>query len=821
MTIVRLPDLRDRPQPGHAVAGWYALSTDQVSVPTLDDARHCAETGIEHEPCTLRVTRFDPPDGTTIIASPVPDGTAYISIDIDVLPGVPPDTTPILKVRLLPGEDVLIEFVGVVGACATRVHFEAPVVYEYSFGHTYGLQLIFRGADGDIEPLGNRFQATLETNPEPLLPRDPCAVTLVGRTQVVVPVMDPPLRRPPRPPLIAMTHDGCEVRAWSTHRRGLILAPAGTDGIDVFLSPCGGLAFHLDFPGADIRDAIFWGDEVAVLLADGVRRFDLWGCPNDGPFPDVPDGLALGISEDGALLVIVGGRSPAVRLFRMDGFEVQSPGAFDARGWYARHRSPAFVYDEGRCEYLLDASKVSTGCCVLSARVLDDAESIFFRYIDDLRTLRTRPAYARCGEVIFGPNDTDEPLDAGRPGTQWHRISLFGEIPAGCVVQLRTRATDDVLATDPLLPDGWSAPVEATPLSRVPIESPEDEREAAADMMVLASPGRFLELKLTLLGDGRSSPRIDSIEIERPREGISQYLPQVFRDSTPGDDFLRRWLAIFEQTTFRGVADRLDAYAELFDPHTAPEDFLEYVAGWLEILSLDRFKTDVDAFRRVLLHAPDLARTRGTPAGLELAVKLYMGVPIQVVEASRTGSDFVLGFGAAVEAAGCDAATGTVLGCQTILSREPSPIDLGDEPRLGCGFLLECDDRVGYFPWHFDVWVPARCVCRSEDLALLRYIIEVEKPAHTTYSIRETGAAGWVLGVESVVGQDRSAEFDGTVCDPGTFGITILNGPPRSPPLGVGLVLGRDSRLAGASGPAQFVLGETGARVGQTTRVGE
>lgn len=814
MTTVHLPDLRGKPPDSHYL-GWYALSKEYASVPTLGEARRCAESGLQHAACTLRVVAFDPADGATLIG--VPPGP--LSIDVEVLPAAPPDTTPVLRITDASGA-VVDQLEGQVeDACRTRVHFDWKPTSTISDG-TYRLALAFRSAAGVvIEPADNSSHIVVAFHSAPSLPHDPCAITLASAVQVVLPTLDPPLLVPPRPPLLALTHDGCEVAAWSTHASGLLIVPNGLDGLDVLTSPCGGLAFHLASGGAGVRDAIFWGDAIAVLFADHVALFDLRGCSLVDPFEKVDGGIALGIADDGSLLVV--SRTNAqpegkVRVFRRDGSELEAPQSFDARGWYARHRSAGFVYDAESCEYLLDPSQVASGCCIYAPRLLTDDESLFFRYVDDLATLRTRPAFARQGEVILGPNQFGQPLDAGRPDIQWHRVVLFGEIPPGCIVRIETRATNDILAADPVVPDGWSDPVEATPISIVPVESPEDEREAAADALVLAGPGRYLGIRLTLLGNGRASPRITAIEIEQPRDGISQYLPQVFRDSTPEDDFLRRWLALFEQTAFDGVAARMDDYAGLFDPETAPEELLPFLAGWLQILDLARLEDDPGRFRRVLSHAAELARTRGTPAGLELAVMLYMGIPIHVVEGSRTGSDFFLGAGATA-----DGVSGTILGCQTVLSREASPIDLGDEPRLGCGFLLECDDRVGYFPWHFDVWVPARCVCTSDDLALLRRIIEVEKPAHTTYSVRQTGAAGWVLGVESVVGQDRSAEFDQSVCDPATFGITLLNGPLRSPPLGVGLVLGRDSRLPGAPGPELFELDESGARLGQTSRVGQ
>jgi hypothetical protein len=112
-------------------------------------------------------------------------------------------------------------------------------------------------------------------------------------------------------------------------------------------------------------------------------------------------------------------------------------------------------------------------------------------------------------------------------------------------------------------------------------------------------------------------------------------------------------------------------------------------------------------------------------------------------------------------------------------------------------------------------------VCASEDLAALRLVVETEKPAHTSYRIRETGAAGWVLGVQSVLGQELTADFDRDELDPATFGIALGNGPPRPKPIGEGFVLGMDSRLAAASGSSVMRLGGGGAViVGQTTRVG-
>src|SRR5690606_9527278 len=126
-------------------------------------------------------------------------------------------------------------------------------------------------------------------------------------------------------------------------------------------------------------------------------------------------------------------------------------------------------------------------------------------------------------------------------------------------------------------------------------------------------------------------------------------------------------------------------------------------------------------------------------------------------------------------------------------------------------------ERLGGFPAEFDVLVAARDVCSSETLGLLKLLVDTEKPAHTRYRIVKLAPAGFVVGTGSIVGQDVRAAWDPKVRDEATYGIALGNGPPRSAPIGRGLVLGHGSRLAPQRGQPRF---RVGAQVGRTTRVG-
>lgn len=810
-TVVRLPDLKDEIQSGEPpplATGWFALGQhDEVSVPTLEQARRCARVEpSEPDPCEPRVVRFDPPDGVTIIALAAND---ILVISVELAPGLPDEVTPALVIRSADALTFEVELAGaIVGPCRDELAFSWTVPALLADGL---YELFVKGYEKDSVFI------TLAVNAPPV-PADrpePCALTLVPHTRRVGIALETTPAVLPRAPLLAVDAAGCVVEAWSVDSSGRVLIPNGDDKVDLFASCRGGLIASLGF--GPIQDAIFWPNEdvVAVLSTSSIRLFDLRGCLLlPVPFANITDGFALGISDDGFLLVI-SRSAPQVRIFRRDGSELLPPASFDGRGWYARHRNPAFVFDEVLCGYVLDPSRVGSGCCVVAPRPLTDEESLFFRLIDDFSELRKRVAYAPSGSVLIGPAEEEDPLDARRPGTQWHELVLFGEIPEGCAVRIETRAFDDILAGDPLVPDGWSKPVLAGPSSAVSVASPGDLRQAAADAMVLSGPGRYLWMRLTLMSDGRRTPRITAIEAEHPRQGIARFLPEVFQNSTPEDDFLRRWLSLFENTAFDGVALRMDQYAELFDPRFAPEALLPFLAEWLQILDLARLRENPDAFRKVLARAAELAQTRGTVEGLMLAAKLYLEMQVQIVESFKTRSAFILGCGTTI-----DGLTGPVLGCQTALSAEPAPIVLGDQPRLGCGFLLECEERTGTIPHHFDVRVPARQVCASEDLAALRLVIETEKPAHTTYHVRATGAAGWVLGVESVLGQELSPTFDRDELDPATYGIALGNGPPRPKPIGEGFALGVDSRLSAPKGQPALRIAGAGIILGQTSRVG-
>ena len=168
-----------------------------------------------------------------------------------------------------------------------------------------------------------------------------------------------------------------------------------------------------------------------------------------------------------------------------------------------------------------------------------------------------------------------------------------------------------------------------------------------------------------------------------------QYLPALYRE----DDFTGRYLRIFEDIVkpIEGIINSLSFY---FDAGTAPGSFLPWLASWLGLV-LDERWPEV-SHHELIESAVELYRWRGTKRGLSEYLRIYTGVVPQIIEQTYT--------------AGMQLGSGTQLG--TI--------------QLGAGeSKAHCFTVVLNVPEASNI-----------DADIVRTIIELEKPAHTTYILQ-------------------------------------------------------------------------------------
>ncbi|MEV6681587.1 phage tail protein [Streptomyces erythrochromogenes] len=109
---------------------------------------------------------------------------------------------------------------------------------------------------------------------------------------------------------------------------------------------------------------------------------------------------------------------------------------------------------------------------------------------------------------------------------------------------------------------------------------------------------------------------------------IGGMLPAVFQE----DEFVQRFTAGLDDVV-APVVSTLDCLEHYLDPALAPEDFLPWLAGWLD-MDLGT-SGDLVRRRRLLAAAGDLYRRRGTLGGLRDHLWLLFGGQVEVADGTR------------------------------------------------------------------------------------------------------------------------------------------------------------------------------------------
>ena len=212
-------------------------------------------------------------------------------------------------------------------------------------------------------------------------------------------------------------------------------------------------------------------------------------------------------------------------------------------------------------------------------------------------------------------------LDSRLYRCQWHRLILRGDIPPGSRAIISTYAAEALLTDDmvqALGADQWETN-----------QTADKTEDGEWDCLIRSGGGRFLWLRVELRGNGKVTPRLESLEIEFPRISLRRYLPAVFGEEPASADFTDRFLSLFD-TTIRSVETEVDRQARYFDPLSTPAerdpktgtDFLSWLASWIGI-TLDRHWPEAKR-RKLLKQAARLFDLRGTREGLWRELMLFL-----------------------------------------------------------------------------------------------------------------------------------------------------------------------------------------------------
>lgn len=235
-------------------------------------------------------------------------------------------------------------------------------------------------------------------------------------------------------------------------------------------------------------------------------------------------------------------------------------------------------------------------------------------------------------------------FDAQEPQCQWDRIRLDAVIPPGTSIVVEARSHDDRSTLEQMGDGGWirqpgfylNSDGGEIPGKREIAVLPTDKTKGSGcwDMLFQDVAGRFLQLRLTLIGDGRNSPALRAMRLWYPRFSYPQrFLPAVYREDPVSASFLDRYLASMEGMN-TGIEERVASAQTLFDPRTAPAGMLEWLASWFDVM-LDPSWND-ERRRLFIANAMTFFGWRGTIAGVKMALRLAF-------DAKLTADDFRFG----------------------------------------------------------------------------------------------------------------------------------------------------------------------------------
>jgi phage tail-like protein len=214
-------------------------------------------------------------------------------------------------------------------------------------------------------------------------------------------------------------------------------------------------------------------------------------------------------------------------------------------------------------------------------------------------------------------------FDGKEPDCIWHRLLLDGSIPPEANVRISSRAGNDpdlldVLPwqTEPQLylrGDGSEQPF---------VRQNRGVYTGTWELLFQKASGRYLQLKLELSGNGRTTPRLRSLRAYYPRFSyLRHYVPGVYQRDASSASFLDRFLSNSEGI-LTTIEDKIAAAQVLFDLRSAPPETLAWLADWFGLV-LDPI-WDEPTQRLFLKHVMDFFQYRGTVHGVTMALRLAL-----------------------------------------------------------------------------------------------------------------------------------------------------------------------------------------------------
>ena len=222
-------------------------------------------------------------------------------------------------------------------------------------------------------------------------------------------------------------------------------------------------------------------------------------------------------------------------------------------------------------------------------------------------------------------------FDSTEKTMQWHRfkLSCSRQNPSGRLVVYASE-------TPELLVDEVSMPIEACIRDRdMPLEKklscmePHAQKEYSdvEDVFLHEIRGRYLWFLLELYPQEESMELWD-FTVFFPGHSWMERLPEIYHQADR-ESFLERYLGIF-QVPYEDMEERIARVPELMDVDRADDEYLRWMAQWLDIE--EQYRWSDEQLRRLVKKGFALYRKRGTREGILEFVELFTGEQPIIVE---------------------------------------------------------------------------------------------------------------------------------------------------------------------------------------------
>lgn len=330
-------------------------------------------------------------------------------------------------------------------------------------------------------------------------------------------------------------------------------------------------------------------------------------------------------------------------------------------------------------------------------------------------------------------------LDGRDPGCIWHRLCIDACIPPETSVQAYTRAADDAdaLTWQPWQPEPAFYPRRAgAEFAYYRLWSSEELRQPDTgtwELLFQNGRGRYLQVRLELTGNRRATPAIRALRAHYPRFSyLANYLPAHYQNDPVSASFLERFLANPEGMLTRLEGSIADVQV-FFDARTT--EAVDWLGSWLG-LAFDPTWSDYQ--RRLLIaHAAYFFLRRGTLPGVMQAIRLALDPSPDIFQDAQ------------------DATCARVRIVERFRTRYNTSAVLGDPTAADTPLTGNPQMDAQARAHRFIVLLPASVT--ASQVALVEQVVNVEKPAHTDFIIRQYWAMFRVgevrVGIDTTLGE--------------------------------------------------------------------